>query len=101
MLLVVGVYLSLTVLVLAEQVPLSNSGYQGPVLSPDIRSKISELVKSHGITGYSLGVFGAGRDEYAQWGNRTEDGDLIGEDVRLNSELSWYKSSYETLCRLS
>jgi hypothetical protein len=83
---VVGIGLSLLVLsvnvAVAEPVSSSTSGY----LSMEIRSKISELVKLHGITGYSLGVLSTGTEEYAQWGNMTDDGRLVDENVCINSD---------------
>jgi hypothetical protein len=73
-------------LVLAEQVPLQAlDRHTGSVLDSKLRSKISTIVGKGGIPGYSVAVFraGAGDDvEYAQWGNRTEEGDSVAADVR-------------------
>jgi hypothetical protein len=72
---------------LAAQVPLGQFGGAKPsgrILNAELRSKIGKIFEEHTIPGYSVGIFRLGaaeEEEYGSWGNRTEAGDPVTENV--------------------
>jgi hypothetical protein len=78
---------------LAAQVPFGKVGKTQPsdrILDAELRSKIGKIVKEHIIPGYSIGIFRLGaveEEEFGQWGNRTEAGDPMTENVSINYPL--------------
>jgi hypothetical protein len=78
---------------LATQVPLAQFGGAKPsdrILSSELRTKIGKIVEEHFIPGYSVGIFRLGaaeEEEYGQWGNRTEAGDPMTENVSTRRPL--------------
>jgi hypothetical protein len=68
-----------------EQAPFTSTPSTEPILSDDSRAKIGDLLKTHGVVGYSLGIFrldAAQQEEYMQWGVRTEAGAPVTKEVR-------------------
>jgi CubicO group peptidase (beta-lactamase class C family) len=66
----------------------SGSSPSSSVLNADIRAHIETLVRQNGIPGYAVAVVRAGvTTEFGAWGNRTEAGDKVDENVRLLSIL--------------
>jgi hypothetical protein len=66
----------------------SGSSPSSSVLNADVRAQIETLVRQNGIPGYAVAVVRAGvTTEFGAWGNRTEAGDKVDENVRLLSIL--------------
>jgi hypothetical protein len=79
---------------LATQVPLggeySITNSNDRVLNAAVLGKISKTVAEYDIPGFSVGIYRSGavkEEEYGQWGTRTEAGDPVTENVRVNEML--------------
>ena len=54
------------------------------VLEPDLLNYIEDIVNSHGLPGLSVAVVHADSSaEFANWGNRNEEGDAMTSDVSI------------------
>jgi hypothetical protein len=78
---------------LAAQVPLGQVCRAKPsdrILNAELRSKINKILEEHIVPGYSVGIFRLGateEEEYGHWGERTEAGDPMTEDVSTRRPL--------------
>jgi hypothetical protein len=55
----------------------------GEVLTPEVSASIDAIRRNASIPGYSIALVKLGKEtEFGSWGNMTEDGKLISEDVR-------------------
>jgi hypothetical protein len=53
------------------------------VLTPEVSASIDAIRRNASIPGYSIALVKLGKEtEFGSWGNMTEDGKLISEDVR-------------------
>jgi hypothetical protein len=78
---------------LTAQVPFTEHSItkNNRVLNARILAKISKTVAEYDIPGFSVGIYHSGavkEEEYGQWGTRTEAGDPVTENVRVNEILT-------------
>ena len=60
----------------------SQQPFDVPVLAPNITDIIQKIVDTHQIPGLALAVVRKnGHSEFGTWGNRSEDGATVTEDV--------------------
>lgn len=62
---------------------------KGSVITPAITDQINQILQNGTVPGYSVAIVHVGDGggvEYGVWGNRTEDGDLVQPDVRMDHE---------------
>jgi hypothetical protein len=53
-----------------------------PVLTPDLKEIVQDIVDTHQIPGLSLAIVRKnGQSEFGTWGKRSEDGSRVTEDV--------------------
>ncbi|KAJ7334797.1 beta-lactamase/transpeptidase-like protein [Mycena albidolilacea] len=70
----------------ASQLPLDDLRQDGgKVVNKELSSYVQNVLDANNFTGLSLGiVLPNGEVEYAAWGNRTEDGDLVDQETVMN-----------------
>jgi CubicO group peptidase (beta-lactamase class C family) len=89
----------------ASQLPLDDLRKdRGKVVNEELSSYIQNVLDANNFTGLTLGiVLPNGEVEYAAWGNRTEEGDPIDQEVRLyvfHYSLSYRANYAQTVMNL-
>ena len=94
---------------LGAQAPLAAAAPEDPgvlevpkqVITPDIKAFTDNLMRLTNVQGLSLAVARLENNtaipEFGTWGNRTEDGDAVREDVRVSFTRNQCVSSSMTL----
>jgi hypothetical protein len=87
-------FILLSLLTAAEPALALSQQLRAPatVLDDALRSKISQLVTENGVPGLAVGLLRVGAEaevEFGSWGNRTEAGAQVDENVRRSLSLCY------------